>query len=368
MNDSNPFEEDGSNPFFETTKVKSVIDEDVVFGGQNADEPIDDLGGSGGAPAAGSSPAATTSTTSNSALLFSFDDNGGSGNKEDDEAKPINFDDESAKAADASSSSQGEVNFEDKAVGTASKLLFEENDDDNEAQGEEGGSGPGKRPRRKWYNFWKPSFYQPYFDVDTRDVLRRCLAGLIPAGKPFFERVQGNPDFYGPFWITTTVLFLLAICSNFAEYIAYWLQNAASHWKYDFAKVSIGAAVFYGFLILVPLLIWVLQRFVVKAKLTPIQIYCVYGYSFTAFLIATPFCIAPIEWVRYLVIIAACVISCICIVVSFVKAFQHDLTKGIIVIVVALLLHVALSITYKVYFFSRVAVPESFSSSLPAQQ
>jgi len=356
MSNANPFDEE-TNPFFETTKVKSVINEEDVFGGASADEPSADEP-SGRAPMPDMA-VPSGGSTSNSALLFAMDDT------DAEEAKPIDFDDEQNRAAAADAPKNRETESKpltNKAVDAAANLLFSSNDDDNGGAAPDDDGEPG-RPHRKWYNFWKPSFYQPYFDVDTRDVLRRCLAGIIPAGKPFFERIEGNPDFYGPFWITTTVLFLLAISSNFAEYIAYWLQDAASHWMYDFEKVSIGAAVFYGFLLLVPLIIWALQRFVVKAKLTLIQVYCVYGYSLTSFLIATPFCIAPYEWVRYVVILIACVISCLCIIVSFLKALRHDLAKGIIVIIVALIFHVALALTYKIYFFSKIVVPTSFSSS-----
>jgi len=367
MSSSNPFDDGDSNPFFETTKIKSAINEDDVFGGKNADEPTDTVN-RGHAPMPEMAKP-IGGATSNSALLFAFNDG-------EDEAKPIDFDDEQAKAAGASSSAttttttaadapkereMKNMTFADKAVGAAAHLLFG-NDDDNKQQGGDDDDDDG-RPHRKWYHFWKPSFYQPYFDVDTTDVLRRCLAGIVPIGKPFFERIQGNPDFYGPFWVTTTVLFLLAISSNFAEYIAYWANGVGSHWEYDFYKISVGAGVFYGFLIFVPLILWVISRFVVKAKLTLIQMYCVYGYSLTSFLLATPFCIAPFEWVRYVVIGIACVLSCICVVVSFIKALRHDLAKGIIVIIVALLCHIALSLTYKIYFFSKVEVPSSFSSS-----
>jgi len=373
MSSSNPFDDGDSNPFFETTKVKSVINEEDVFGGQSADEPSDRVTESRAPMPEMAVP--TGGSQSNSAILFALNDG------EEENAQPIDFDDEqsrnttepaatspttttpSGSTPSEETKEKKDVKFTDKAVGAAAKLLFGGDDDDGgDNQNEDDPDAP-KRPSRKWYNFWKPSFYQPYFDVDTMDVLRRCLAGLVPIGKPFFERIQGNPDMYGPFWVTTTVLFLLAISSNFAEYLAYWMNGVESHWEYDFYKISIGAAVFYGFLALVPLIIWAIQRFVVKAKLTLIQIYCVYGYSLTAFLIATPFCIAPYEWVRYIVIILACILSCVCIIVAFIKALRHDLAKGIIVIIVALVFHVALSLTYKIYFFSKVEVPSSFSSA-----
>lgn len=322
----------------------------------------------GGAP-----PATTTTTTtttsggsSNSALLFANDDPA-------DDVQPVDFDDVQDKAKNKGkktkkdkkgAAAKAQESFTDKAA----DLLFGGNDDDDGDDGEGDGStgegeGGAKKTKRRWYDFWKPSFYRPYFDVDTRDVLTRCLVGLMPVGKPFFERVEGNPDLYGPFWVTTTILFLLGIASNFAEYIAYWWAGAGDHWTYNFHKISIAVAVFYAFIAIAPVLMWLLQRFVVRGKLTVVQVYCLYGYSLTAFLIATPFCIAPVEWVRWLVIMLACVVSCASLVVAFSKAFRHDVARGLIVIGVAVLLHVILSFTYKVYFFSRIHVPASFGSN-----
>ena len=321
-----------------------------MFGGKDADEPTVSATGGGGAPMpemAVPEGARTTTTTSSGAVVFDGDDS-------DDESKPINFDDEQSRGKGRE---MREVGITEKAVDAAAGLLLNSGDDSAAGEGR-------KRPKRKWYNFWRPSFYQPYFDVDTKDVFARCFAGLVPFGKPFFERVQGNPDLYGPFWVTTTVLFLLAICSNFAEYIAYWWEDVSEHWTYDFYKVSVAAAVFYAFLIFVPIILWALQRFLARAKLTYIQVACVYGYSLTAFLIATPFCIAPIEWIRWIVILLACVISCACNIVALFKALRHDVAKGIVVIVVAVVFQAGLALTYKLYFFSEVEVPASFSSSL----
>jgi len=342
MSSSNPFDDGDSNPFFDTVKIQSPINEEDVFGGKAADEPASTSSGSAPMPAMALPKGSTFS--SNSAVIQ---------NEDDDESKPINFDDEQSKGREREMQNVG---FTDKAVDTAANLLLE---DDGSGESGEG----GKRQKRKWYNFWRPSFYRPYFDVDTKDVLRRCLAGLVPIGKPFFERVEGNSDLYGPFWITTTILLFLAISSNFAEYLAYYNEGAGQYWQANFYKVSIAAAVFYAFLVGLPIILWALQRFLCKAKLTFMQILCVYGYSMTAFLIVTPACIAPFEWVRWMVILLACVLSCVCNIVALFKALKHDMAKGIIVIVVAVLFQVGLTLTYKLYFFAKISVPTSFSSS-----
>jgi len=54
--------------------------------------------------------------------------------------------------------------------------------------------------------------YQVYFNVDTKDVLRRIYDSVfIPGdGVGFLEKTTHQPDFYGPFWICTTLIFVTA--------------------------------------------------------------------------------------------------------------------------------------------------------------
>ena len=47
----------------------------------------------------------------------------------------------------------------------------------------------------------------------------------VPVSDKFFDKVDGNPDLYGPVWISSTVVFMLAATGNFAS----WIQFAASH-------------------------------------------------------------------------------------------------------------------------------------------
>jgi hypothetical protein len=47
-------------------------------------------------------------------------------------------------------------------------------------------------------------FYQPYFDLDTRDVLNRSWSALVFCGRQetFLEQFSlKSPDGYGPFWV-----------------------------------------------------------------------------------------------------------------------------------------------------------------------
>lgn len=186
------------------------------------------------------------------------------------------------------------------------RLLGEEPDNNNSNNGEEeekrapkkkkqqqqpkkagGNNGDGDNEDRMWYHmFYKVSFYKPYFNVDTVDVGERIFRALVPT-KSFFETTGENPDLYGPFWITTTLLFALAISSNFSNYISYWMAGRESEWGYDFERVSVATAVFYPYITLAPLAVWLTQKYWLKLAIPFVSCMCVYGYSLSSYAIGT---------------------------------------------------------------------------------
>jgi len=53
-------------------------------------------------------------------------------------------------------------------------------------------------------------------------VLDRIKQNFIPFKREFIEKLNNNPDFYGPFWILTTIIFLLGSTGNLARYFYNW--------------------------------------------------------------------------------------------------------------------------------------------------
>jgi hypothetical protein len=92
-------------------------------------------------------------------------------------------------------------------------------------------SGSGASSKRF---LWTLSFYAQFFDVDTNQVLSRCWAALYPRAN-FLDVLEGNPDLYGPFWIATTVVFILFLGGTISQYLA---ENEGAHFAYDFTLLS----------------------------------------------------------------------------------------------------------------------------------
>jgi len=82
---------------------------------------------------------------------------------------------------------------------------------------------------------WSASFYAQFFDVDTNQVLSRCWAALYPRAN-FLDILEGNPDLYGPFWIATTVIFILFLGGTINQYLAQ--QEDVGEFAYNFTLLS----------------------------------------------------------------------------------------------------------------------------------
>jgi hypothetical protein len=132
---------------------------------------------------------------------------------------------------------------------------------------------------------------------------------------------------YGPFWICTTLIFVTAALGNFATFLSFKPTPAEPKWHYDINKVSYGSAIFYGYIAVIPLLLFFVMRYF-GAAIGLIQLWCLYGYSLAVFIPIT------VRYASYMLIIPyffseslsaavqACrLVSCICLRICFAAGF-----------------------------------------------
>jgi len=205
---------------------------------------------------------------------------------------------------------------------------------------------------KKTYRMWNIAYYRGYFNVDSKEVGTRILRSFLPYSTGFFENIKTNPDLYGPFWIATTLIFVMAASANFAS----WLADA-DNFQYDFKTVTFGAAAIYGYILVVPIALWIAFRWL-AVSLGLVQIVCFYGYSLFVFLPIAVLCILPFDWLRWALIGAAVADSIVFLVMNlFPPLVKNNLEEskkvlgGVIVIAIVALLHVGLGLTFKFYFF-----------------
>ena len=70
-------------------------------------------------------------------------------------------------------------------------------------------------------------FYRPYFDVDTADIITRVGHAMFYCRREenFLNHLKDKPDAYGPVWISTTLVFTVAVTSHINSWLLSWMSN-----------------------------------------------------------------------------------------------------------------------------------------------
>ena len=139
------------------------------------------------------------------------------------------------------------------------------------------------------------SFLQKYFDIDTEEIKERLISSLIPLNSRFYNLIENKPDLYGPFWIYTTLIFVIAASGSMTKY----LQGITNE-DYFQEFIPKAASIIYGIGFCLPLIIYVLMYFF-GSDATFILILCIYSYSFTIYIPIMILCI-PIEKLQWVLL------------------------------------------------------------------
>lgn len=151
-------------------------------------------------------------------------------------------------------------------------------------------------------------YYQPFFDIDTEDVIERLLHSLsyCRREKSFLILITDRADLYGPFWLATSLVFTIGVVTHLNGWIVAYMSGAA--WSYDFQTVLTACTVIYSYVVTAPVLMWLTFRNYDKnAKVSIIA--CLYGYSISPFIPATVLCLIPSQVCTWISILLAAGIS-----------------------------------------------------------
>lgn len=200
---------------------------------------------------------------------------------------------------------------------------------------------------------------QPYFDIDTVDVidrvkgsLRYCLvdggfrqkvlycneavqlacrnsendsAGIVAAAAapPTPSSLAKGPDLYGPVWIAMTLAFCVAATSNISLYAHHASHRgsvvgeggtaAEEEWDYDINQLLRATWILYSFALGVPTALC----FAISlaggggscSGLGLVDLVCLYGYSLVPYLPATWLGAVPFGWAKWIVLLVATAVS-----------------------------------------------------------
>ncbi|XP_077238902.1 uncharacterized protein LOC143880026 isoform X2 [Tasmannia lanceolata] len=212
-------------------------------------------------------------------------------------------------------------------------------------------SGGDEQVATRWKGVFSISSYTPYFDVDTDVVLDRIKSSLNPIGRDFFRKIHDNPDLYGPVWISSTLVFMLAALGNCATYLMDKRTNVKTDWSFDVNYVNWAACTVYGYLLLVPAAFYFLLQYLgSNSNPSLIRLWCMWGYSLFIIMLSSILLVIPAEFFRWIVIILAGSASA-CFVALNIRTYleENDLT---LLVISSLVLQFALAIFIKFYFFA----------------
>lgn len=140
-------------------------------------------------------------------------------------------------------------------------------------------------------SFWKLDYYRSLWDANDSEVAVRLMRALNPAASSLYasdevssleaQVAPPKPELCGPFWVTTTLVILLAILGNLSVYFDSSLAQ-----RLDVKKLAVAASVLYMFLTVVPTLMWICVR-QLEPSVKLVELVSVYGYSLAVFIPAS---------------------------------------------------------------------------------
>lgn len=209
--------------------------------------------------------------------------------------------------------------------------------------------------QRKSGGFWTVEYYQPYFDVDTQTVLKRCYSTLIPTSTSFIAtHLSPTPDLYGPFWTLTTLIFALFLSSSLAASITSYLSDSATEaFDYDWKLLSIAVSLVYSYGLVLPILLWLALRYLGVGEWSVVEAVAVWGYAQFVWIPVSILCVIPNWIVRWTLVGVAFGLSGYFLVTNIypILATAEAKATRLIIILIAVL-HAGLALTFKLMFFS----------------
>lgn len=199
--------------------------------------------------------------------------------------------------------------------------------------------------------FLSIQYYQPYFDVDTADVLARLLhtVSFCRRTQSFLSLVGSNPDMYGPFWISTTLIFTIGVTSHINSWLESWM--AGSTWVYDFQTILTSISVVYSYAFFAPTAIWgILRQYDKSIKFSTML--SLYGYSQITFIPAIFMNLVPAPLVSWLSLFASAMFSGFFLLKNLAPYIVTNAkNQAALLLAFVIILQLVYMLSLKLYFF-----------------
>lgn len=133
-----------------------------------------------------------------------------------------------------------------------------------------------------------------------------------------------------------------------------------SKFEYHLDFISVASFYFYGVGFGLPLVLFILMRFLFGVQISLITNICIYGYSFTILLPIIVLCLIPVELVKIIFLGYGFITSTMFLVYNMYKSIEEKAEKSKYVILTLIVgFQIVLYLTLKLYFFGQIKATTS---------
>lgn len=137
------------------------------------------------------------------------------------------------------------------------------------------------------------AFIRPYYKVTFNDIKLRIKRSFNPLKNDFMEIAEKTPDLYGPFWIYTTLIYVLAAGGA----LSYYFTNSDNNYFQMFVPVA--SSILYSFGFGFPFALWLCMK-IFKVEMKYVSLICLYGYSLCCLIPVLILCSAGFRWIQWI--------------------------------------------------------------------
>lgn len=141
-------------------------------------------------------------------------------------------------------------------------------------------------------------YWKEYFDVTEEEIVGKVKACLNPTTTAFEQMIDVKIDLYGPFWISTSLVFAMIVIPKL------WAVLFFQDISFDVSKIGFAFTLIYGGLAVFAFIFYGMSKFMgVPASL--FKTAAIYGYGYSIFLVAALACVLHISFFKFLFAIGA---------------------------------------------------------------
>ncbi len=164
------------------------------------------------------------------------------------------------------------------------------------------------------------------------------------------NKIRPSPDLYGPFWITSTLIFTIAISGNIFSFLSnfgtqidwhtdfhkgtiwflalFWISYSNKVWSFI---VTSSAAAILAYWWIMPSLLYIIMRWrQIKGDFEFIEMLCVYGYSLSIYIPVSILWLIHISLIQWIFVLVAVILSGTVLILTFWPVFSQDENKKVI--------------------------------------